>query len=86
MSLAVHLLREADAALLAYLRDRLHPDVTLTVGRELPEPADYQILVAGRPEREHISASPDLQALIIPTLPLTVETEGLIGSRVNQLV
>jgi phosphoglycerate dehydrogenase-like enzyme len=78
MSLAVHLLRETDEAFKAYLRARLRPMVSVTFGRELPKPADHEILVAGRPSREHITASPDLQALIIPFAGLPPETVALM--------
>ncbi len=44
----------------------------------LPTPADYHILVAGRPRREHISASPSLHALIIPWAGLPTETRELM--------
>jgi phosphoglycerate dehydrogenase-like enzyme len=50
----------------------------LTVGRELPEPADYEILVAGRPRRRHILASSSLRVLIIPFAGLPQETRTLM--------
>lgn len=78
MSLAVHLLREPDVAALARLRAKAHPELTVTVGPELPDPPEYDILVAGRPRREHIIASPHLQALIIPFAGLPQETRTLM--------
>jgi phosphoglycerate dehydrogenase-like enzyme len=78
MSIAVHLLREIGAAPVAYLRARLQPEVALTVGPEVPQPADYEILVAGRPAPEHITASPDLRALVIPFAGLPQETRALM--------
>jgi phosphoglycerate dehydrogenase-like enzyme len=51
---------------LTQLRDELVPGVEVTVGTELPEPAAYEILVGGRPKREHLAASPNLRALIVP--------------------
>lgn len=77
-SLSVHLARPPDQAALAHLRAQLDPGVQLTLGPDLPSPADYQILVAGRPEREHITASPTLQALIIPWAGLPGETQELL--------
>ncbi len=74
----VHLLHPRDETALDDLRSALHGDIVLTVGPELAEPADYQILVAGRPEREHITASPDLQALIIPWAGLPAVTRRLM--------
>jgi phosphoglycerate dehydrogenase-like enzyme len=79
MKLYVHLLRQpSDESALARLRLRLHPAVHLTSGSVLLEPANYQILVAGRPEREHLTSSPDLRALIIPWAGLAEPTRQLM--------
>ncbi len=78
MSLSVHLLRPPDAEGLAHLRAQLDPEVQLTWDQVLPTPADYQILVAGRPERVHITASPRLQALVIPWAGLPTQTAALM--------
>lgn len=75
MKLCVHLLRQSDPAALAHLRANLDAEVHLTLGPDLPAPADYHILVAGRPQREHLTASPNLCALIIPWAGLP-ETTG----------
>jgi phosphoglycerate dehydrogenase-like enzyme len=50
---------------LAQLQASLWPKVELTHGPEIPVPAGYQILIAGRPSREQLGASPNLCALII---------------------
>jgi len=78
MTLSVHLLRRPDPASLARLRDSLDPEVRLTAGPDLPVPANYQILVADRPQREHLAASPDLRALIIPFAGLPETTRDLL--------
>ena len=78
MTLSVHLLRKLDPAPMAQLRDELNPTVRLTVGAEPPEGADYEILVAGRPSREHLTQSRDLRALIIPWAGLPPETRELM--------
>ncbi len=62
----VHLLDTLDDKTQVELEKQLEPGVDMTSGPELPEQPDYEILVAGRPEREHLAASPDLKALIIP--------------------
>ncbi len=74
----VHLLHPRDEAALDELRSALHRDIVLTVGQDLAEPARYQILVAGRPQRKHITASPNLQALIIPWAGLPDTTRQLL--------
>lgn len=80
MKLSVHFLRPPDPAPLADLRANLHPDIHLTLGPDLPTPADYHILIAGHPRREHLTASPNLQALIIPWAGLPDETRELMLS------
>ncbi|MFZ5916883.1 MAG: 2-hydroxyacid dehydrogenase [Chloroflexota bacterium] len=74
MSLSVHVLREMPAEALVLLAERLEPAVHLTHGLELPEPAACHILVTGRLTREHLRASPNLRAIVVPWagLPDTV--------------
>lgn len=78
MPLLVHLLREPDPSSLAFLRSRLEADVRVSLGDPPPAPADYEILVAGRPERRHITRSSKLRALIIPWAGLPRETRALM--------
>lgn len=78
MTLSVHLLREMDPESLALLRERLRPEVRLTHGLDLPDPADYHILVTGRPEREHLTASPNLRALVVPWAGLPESARELL--------
>ena len=78
MSLTVHLLQRPPEPSLNQLRSELQPGVTLTSGGALPEQPQYEVLVAGRPEREHLEASPVLRALIIPFAGLPLETRALL--------
>jgi phosphoglycerate dehydrogenase-like enzyme len=79
MSLPVHLLQlPYTQETIADLRSRLHPDVHLTAGLELPSPAAFRILVAGRPERDHLLASPHLEALVVPWAGIPDATRDLI--------
>lgn len=78
MKLSVHLLRKPNPAALAHLRAHLDAEVHLTFGPDLPLPADYHILVAGRPQREHLTASPNLHALIFPWAGLPEVTRDLM--------
>ncbi len=78
MTLAVHLLRPPDEDALAQLRAHLVPGVQLGLGPNLPAPANYHVLVAGRPQREHLTASPRLRALIIPWAGLPGSTRALM--------
>jgi len=48
------------------LRHRLDAGIQLTTGPGLPSPAAYHVLVAGRPRREEVIASPHLRAVVVP--------------------
>ncbi len=78
MPLCVHHLSQPDDQALAHLRNALDPRIVLTMGSTLPRPARFHILVAGRPKREHLVASPVLQALVIPFAGLPFETRQLM--------
>ena len=75
--LTVHLLDPPAGEELARLRDLLAPGVHLTCGPELPEPPCFQTLVAGRPTREQLAASPNLRYLVIPWAGLPPGTREL---------
>ncbi|MFC2046225.1 NAD(P)-dependent oxidoreductase [Chloroflexota bacterium] len=79
MSLSVHVLgpRYGDDAM-RYLRANLHPDVLLTFGEDVPNPADYHVLVTGRPQREHLTASRNLRAVIVPWAGIPEPTHQLM--------
>jgi phosphoglycerate dehydrogenase-like enzyme len=61
------------------LRQRLDAEVQVVFGPEMPDPADYHVLVVGRPEREHLAASPNLRTLIIPWAGLAEVTRQRLG-------
>ncbi len=77
MTLRVHLLQAPEPAVLDHLRGLLDPNVEVTVGETLPEPAGFEILVAGRPEPEHVAASRALRTVIVPWAGLPPETRDL---------
>ncbi len=66
MPLSVHWLQPRPESLLPRLSSQLNPAIELTHGFGLPTPAAYQILIANRPQREHLAASPHLRAVILP--------------------
>lgn len=78
MQCPVFVLHPPDAEDLTRLRERLEPDVHIVLGPDLPDPADYRVLVAGRPGREHVTASPNLELLVIPWAGLPEQTRGLM--------
>ena len=73
-----HIVYTPDPEHLIYLQDHLDPAITLTMGDDIPDPANYNVLVAGRPSREFITASPDLQTLIIPFAGIPATTRTLL--------
>jgi phosphoglycerate dehydrogenase-like enzyme len=77
--LSVHLLHTPEPDALAVLRAQLHPDVNLTFGPEMPSPAEVHILVAGRPQRDHLTSSLRLHTLIIPWAGLPEQTRDLMA-------
>jgi phosphoglycerate dehydrogenase-like enzyme len=76
--LSAHLLRAPEPAPLECLLGLLDEGIDLTFGPEPPEPSEYEILVAGRPERRHVAASARLRALIIPWSGLPEATRALM--------
>ena len=78
MNLSVHYLRALDEAAGLELRTRLLPDIQFTAGADLPTPSEYHVLVAGRPRREHLTASPNLQVLVVPWAGIPESTRQLM--------
>lgn len=76
--LAVHIQHKPAQAALAHLLHGLRPGITLTFGPEQPDPPAYQVLVAGRPDRARLTASPALRALVIPWAGLPPATRELL--------
>jgi phosphoglycerate dehydrogenase-like enzyme len=62
----------------SYLFGALADDITISMGPELPHSADFDILIAGRPSRDELAASPNLRALIVPWAGLPAETRSLL--------
>lgn len=78
MSLLVHILRPPDEGPLAHLHAQLNPSIQLSQGSVLPSDGKVDILVAGRPKREQLTACPDLRTLIIPFAGVPKETCDLM--------
>jgi phosphoglycerate dehydrogenase-like enzyme len=77
--LSVHLLYPShDGEMRSRLAAELDPSIHLTSGPELPQPVGYDVLIAGRPQREHLIASPNLHTLIVPWAGLPEPTRRLM--------
>ncbi|MCJ7623736.1 MAG: 2-hydroxyacid dehydrogenase [Anaerolineaceae bacterium] len=79
MSINVHLLRALRSEADEKLRSLLDDNVKLTSGGDFSHPADFHILVEGRPERSDLEACPNLRALIIPYAGLSDSTRDIMG-------
>lgn len=79
MRLAVHMAWPVyEGEELARFRARLQPGISITTGPDVPDPAEYHILVAGRPQREFITASPNLRAFVVPWAGIPDSTRDLL--------
>ena len=72
----VHILHPPKAEHLDYLKSKLDADIQLTSGDDVPK--DTHLLIAGRPQREHLTHKPHLHTLIIPFTGLPTETAELM--------
>jgi phosphoglycerate dehydrogenase-like enzyme len=61
----------------------LDPSIEFIMSEELPNPADYDILVAGRPTEEQLNASPNLHTVVIPWAGVSDETLKLMRAYPN---
>ncbi len=78
-----HMLENPEAFDVALLADRLADSVVLTHGPDVP--GDIQILIAGRPLREHL-AIPSLETLIIPWVGVPTRTRDFLADFPNLAV
>ena len=76
--LNVHIVHQPDPEHLDYLRERLDSGIQLTFGKDTPDPAAYEVLVAGRPTRAQIEASQRMEAVLIPFAGIPVSTRELM--------
>jgi phosphoglycerate dehydrogenase-like enzyme len=60
------------------LDTELDPSIDFIMAKETPVPADYHILVAGRPTKEQLTASPNLHTVVIPWAGVVDETLKLM--------
>lgn len=74
----VHLTQGFDPRFVNLLSVGLHPAIDLTCGDGSAVPQDCEVLIAGRPTREQLTASPRLKTLIIPWAGLPAKTRDLL--------
>jgi phosphoglycerate dehydrogenase-like enzyme len=78
MSLIAHWITSSGDPSLQTLRAGLDPLISLSVGDQISAAGNIQILVTGFPERDHLVACPNLQALIIPFAGFPERTRRLL--------
>ncbi|NIM92561.1 MAG: hydroxyacid dehydrogenase [Anaerolineales bacterium] len=79
LSLRVHFLHSPDPSAIEVLKARLDPAISVTCGLEPPNPAEFQVLIAGRPSRQFLTITPKLKILIIPFAGIPEETRVLMS-------
>ena len=75
----VHILKSCDSDWLRQLRERLTAGIVVTDGPIARADHDFEVLVAGVPERADLEASPALESLVIPWAGLPVKTRELLA-------
>lgn len=75
-----HILIPPEPDDLSALKRMLLPELSITSGMNLPPKPDYDILVAGLPDRHHLEASRNLHTLIIPFTGLPESTRVLMSA------
>ncbi len=77
----VHILDRPDEEHREILLGGLPADIDVTFGAELPSPARFEVLVAGRPSATQLDASDSLTTVVIPYAGLPPETRKLLLER-----
>ncbi len=80
MPMRVHMLSEPEAPFRAHLETQLR-GVEITYGKTPPDPAEFAVLIAGRPSDELLDASPQLEILLIPYAGLPKATRAQVRAR-----
>ena len=78
MLLRVHVSQSIEKKSHNELKRQLDSNILLTFGPEIPPEGNFAVLVAGRPEEALLTASSDLDTLIIPFAGVPVETAALV--------
>ena len=68
-----------EPVIIAELQDQLLPGITVSVGEDAAAALDYQVLVAGRPERALLENNPHLHTVIIPWVGVSPEVRDLLA-------
>lgn len=78
MTLRVHFNRISFSDFTDEFKSLLEKDIIVTEGREIPDPANYEILVHPTPTQEWLKASPNVRAIIVPWAGIPEKTRDLL--------
>ena len=73
-TLHVHILKSSQTNSIQLLKEKLDPNISVSLGKQDEIPVETSILVAGSPSNEMLSALPNLRYLIIPWAGVSPET------------
>lgn len=78
--------RQVDDAAWNILQSTLDPDIEFIIDTGIPSPAEYHVLVTGRPTQEQIQASPNLHTIVVPWAGIPEETFELLKDHLHLAV
>lgn len=80
MPLRVHFYRISFKEHCDLFKSLLNADIQLSEGDQVPDPADYEILVYPTPNKDWIEASPNLKAVVIPWAGIPPKTREVMAN------
>lgn len=79
MSLRVHFYRISFEEHCDQFKSLLDPDIKITEGEKIPQPANFEVLVYPTPSEEWIKASPNLRAVVVPWAGIPTKTREVMA-------
>lgn len=79
MSINVHFYQLRFVNYTDTFKSLIDTEIKYTEGKEIPEPANYHILVHPTPSREWIEASPNLHSVVVPWAGIPQETRSVLA-------
>ncbi len=74
----IYLLQNFDREFVEELKSELDSSIELYTGDQIPDPADYEILISGTPPREYLEAGDKLHTVIIPWAGLSSKSREVL--------
>jgi phosphoglycerate dehydrogenase-like enzyme len=83
MPLRVHFYRISFEEHCEQFKSLLDPNIQISEGDKIPQPADYEILVYPTPNEEWLEASPNLRAIVVPWAGIPSKTREIMAKYPN---